>query len=503
MEILAYLLIVSAVLSILALITNPFSAASIITLPYRVTISKKGTVVDDASSRLSVRQGFLWRAFAVIKSGTHIMHTRYVHSKRSNSSDVDEVIKDIHTLRYDPNKLLLISGDHFSGLFVRNLGVFLYPVMDRSFGIDEKDWHDRQITYLQTVAYALATYAKYETLTTTIMPTSRLGATCVNFYAYPSDTLYGIFYALATTTGVESGRPYDYAEPLWDLNIGVAAKDLLIAHTHSLKGHYTRYRATVFDEKTLLIKKSVHLSGAKDITKRTCAFYDNVIFWKTTQLAMKLGIIPWDKVFLAKLKQTILDAFWLEDAGHFLEDQSEIGLKNQYYSSDWLIVLATGFLDPFKKSERVYYERTVEYIRQTAIDLPFPIKYHADTRADRQFLAVRIAVASYGGDAIWSFWGMEYIKVLYALGKTGKTAERDEYYQQALRHIDSYERAMLKYGGFPEVYDAKGALLKTRLYQSICQTSWVIGFEQVRSIRDSFIKNQAPLDSVPEPHAKP
>lgn len=463
-------------LSALALVTNPFSKVSVIALPYIARFRNGVIRVEDKSDQIVVRQGFIWRWFAVLSCGVYIVGTRYFHSPRSRSKAISGVIHDIHQLRYNPKKLLLISGDHFSGLFVRNLGVFLYPVMDTNMGLSERDWQRRQTVYLQTVAYALAIFKRQPELTTTIVSTGRNAATCVNFYAYPSDTLYGILFALATLTGHETARPYDYGSPLYKSVTGTAANDLLAANVESLRAHYENYQKQVFDERTGLIKMLVHVSGVKDITRRTCAFYDNVIFWKTTELAMKLGIVPADTDFLNRLKNKIVQTFWLADEGYFLEDLSEESIKSKYYSSDWLIVLATGFLDIQHPKERVYYERSVVHIQKTGVDWPFAIKYQNDTRANRQFLPVRIAVASYGGDSIWSFWGMEYIKVLLALGQTG----------YADYHIAAYKDAMVRYGGFPEVYDARGRLLKTRMYQSITMTSWVIGFEQVLAIRRSI-----------------
>ncbi len=137
-------------------------------------------------------------------------------------------------------------------------------------------------------------------------------------------------------------------------------------------------------------------------------------------------------------------------------------------------------MDPAKTSEQSYFTRSIEYIRKTGIDRPFPIKYQAETRAHRQFFAVRVAVASYGGDAIWSFWGMEYIKTLLLLYEH---TDQKEYLVLADEHIASYKQAMLDNGGFPEAYDKDGKLLQTPLYRSIRQTGWVIGFEQVLAMR--------------------
>jgi hypothetical protein len=478
--ILGTLVFLACAVMLAAYLTNPFNKITIIRKPFRVRDLQKGIVID-RTDRMTVRRHALWRWFAVMKCGLHILHTRYIRSPRSRAKTVQGIIDDIHKRRFRPNKLLLISGDHFSALFVRNLGVFYYPTLDARI---PDDWQNRQVVYLQTVAYALAVFAKSPIPATTIVSTRPYSATCVNFYAYPSDTVYGVLYALSTLSGIESAIPSEYGQPLHRLETSQLAKDLCQKFATTLQKLYAHYRQTAYDEQMGLISTAIHLSGAKDITRRQSSFYDNVIFWKTTQLAMKLGLITDDIAFLSVLKKRIIKTFWLEEKGYFLEDLSEEGKANTYYSSDWLIVLATGFLDITDSKERPYYERSVAYIRQHKIDLPFPLKYQADTRAHRQFLAVRLAVASYGGDAIWSFWGMEYIKVLLLLYiSTGDKS----YLRQADKHIASYETAMLENGGFPETYDPDGTLLQTPFYRSIRQTGWVIGFEQVQAMRKSIM----------------
>lgn len=460
-------------------LTNPFVRYSIVRLPYRAKLQTKIIEAIDNNQKMRVRQNIFWRLFAYYQCGIYILTTRYFSSPRASGKTVDEIIDDIHKLRYDPNKLLLISGDHFNGLFVRNLGVFYYPMLDRSIKTTTEDWQNRQVVYLQTVAFALGVFQKNPKLTTTIVSMGPYAATCINFYAYPSDSLFGILYALSTLTGIESATPHSHSQNNFTLDTKPAANILLDTYKETLEKLYADYCEHVFDESQLLIKRDVHLSGAKDITRRYSAFYDNVIFWKTTQLAMKLGLVAQDDAFLAKLKRTIVKTFWLEDDGYFLEDLSKEGLRNKYYSSDWLIVLSTGFLDITDPQERSYYERSIDYIQKNKIDQPFALKYHSDTRAHRQFFVVRMAVASYGGDAIWSFWGMEYIKTLILLGH--ETSNK-KYFADAKYHLDAYEMNMVRDNGFPETYDAKGNLLKTPFYQSIRQTGWVIGFEQARAM---------------------
>ncbi len=464
-------------------VTNPFSKFSIIRLPFRIRLDQKVHETIDRSEKLKVKNQWYWRWFAMYQSGLYILTTRYFHSPASHGKTVRSIIADIHTLRYDPNKLLLISGDHFNGLFVRNLGVFYYPMLDPSLPSTDKDWQNRQTVYLQTVAYALGVFAKSPRLTTTIVSMGPLSATCVNFYAYPSDSLFGILYALATLLGKQTAAPLHYNPKVKTLDTKIAASRLVMQYKGILSKLYDDYTATVFDETTGLIDRRIHLSGAKDITRRQSAFYDNVVYWKTTQLAMTLGIIPYDQKFLDGMKRTIIKTFWIDEKGYFLEDLSDEGKANDYYSSDWLIVLSTGFLDIFDKRESPYYVRSIAHIQKHRIDRPFAIKYQQDTRAHRQFLPVRLAVASYGGDAIWSFWGMEYIKALTLLYK--KTGD-STYKKSAKYHIEKYEQKMLEYSGFPEVYDPDGKLLQTPFYRSIRQTGWVIGFEQARAMYDAL-----------------
>lgn len=468
----------------LTYLTNPFARLSLIRLPYQVKLRAKTFEIINNNRKLRTRQNLLWRLFAYFQCGVYILTTRYLHSPRSNSQTVEEIIADIHRLRYDPSKLLLISGDHFNGLFVRNLGVFYYPMLDSAIKSSPEDWHNRQIVYLQTVAFALGVFHKNPNLTTTIVSTGPYSATCINFYAYPSDSLFGILYALAALSGIEAATPHKPSARHHQLDTKLAAKALNDEYRSTLIKLYSQYRQRVFDDDEMLIKRDVHLSGAKDITRRYSAFYDNVIFWKTTQLAMQLGLIKRDEKFLKNLQTKILGTFWLEKEGYFLEDLSSEGVKNKYYSSDWLIVLSTGFLDITDAKQRRYYSRSVDYIQKHKIDQPFALRYQPDRRSHRQFFVVRMAVASYGGDAIWSFWGMEYTKTLSLLGHY---RAKQSYFEAAKYHLDAYRKNMLRDGGFPETYDSKGKLLKTPFYQSIRQTGWVIGFEQAQTLYDNLV----------------
>jgi len=421
-----------------------------------------------------------------MKCGLHIFASRYVYSPPAKSKTISGIIDDIHALRFRPEWQYIISGDHFSMLYLRSLGIFYYAMIDPTIPSTSEDWHNRQALYLQTLAYALSVFKQHPVPTTTIVPTGRYAATCINIYHYPADTVYSILYALAVLRGDEVPSPAadGITKPIHTSETQVAAQQLLDKYRGTITELYRHYRSHVFDEEKGLIRTDVHLSGTKDITQRTCSFYDNVVFWKTIKLASELGIIPEDKAFLRALKSRILKTFWLPKEGYFLEDLSEEGRASHYYSSDWLIVLSTKFLSPANPKERGYFARSVTYIQKNQIDIPLPLQYQHETRAHRQFFIVRLVAASYGGDAIWSFWGLEYIKALLLLYQY---TQDKAYLEDADKAIVAFEERMIRDRGFAEVYDKDGRFFETRLYRSVRQTGWIIGFEQARTLRAAIV----------------
>jgi hypothetical protein len=468
-----------------AYITNPFSRFTIVKQPFTVQVVLGAFRAIDNDHKSHVAQAWWWRLFASLKIFVHILETRYVKSPRAEATTIDGIIAEIHAQRFDPNKLLLTSGDHWSGLFSRNLGVFYYPMCDPRISSNAEDWHNRQVVYMQTLAYALGVFEKRPIPVTTIVTTGVYRATCMNYWRYPSDTVYGLFFAMATLLGKQDPSPSNYAPESQPLDTVAAARILFDEYRSTLLRLYRHYRETVFDEVGMLIKRDLAICGAKDVTRRYGAFYDNVVFWKSTELAMRLGLIEADQTFLQELKQSIMKTYWLEDRGYFLEELSNTGVTQAHYSSDWLLVLITGFLDPAKPSERKYFVRSVEYIQKTGVDKPFGVKYQAESNGRNQFFLPKLAFASYQRDAIWSFWGMEYIKTLLLLYKY---AGERTYLKTAEEHIASYKNAMLRDGGYPELYGTDGTFFQTPFVRSIRMTGWVIGFEQVLAMREAVSK---------------
>lgn len=460
-------------------ITDPFHTVTIVQNPYSTSM-QHGSILLHKNFTIRVDTNPLLSFFALYKAGVHILANTYIGSHPAMGNSENQIIADIHTLRFNPTKPFLISGDHFSMLYPRNLGIFYASMLDPNTALNTSDWKNRQKIYLQTTAYALESFKNAHNVYTTIIPVGPKIVTPINIFAYPSDSLYGILYAL----DVMQNERFP-ANNKYPLQTQVAAKQLMHTYNHALQELLHVYATTAFDNKLGLIKQNIHLSSARDSVKRSSSFYDNVIYWKTNQLAQKLHIIPSDTIFLDNLKKRIIAHFWNEKNGYFLNDLS----GKITYSSDWLIAVETEFLNPENLNERAYIEKSTHYILVNNIDKPFAIKYQKDSDPSDEFVFVRYFVPSYGQNAIWSYWGMAYIQtLLYLYRTTGNTT----YLTIAGNNIAQYDENIVKYKGFPEVYNDKGEFLQNVFYKSIRQTGWVVGFEEVKWLYNQ-VSEQKPI----------
>lgn len=466
-------------------LTNPFvSKRSLFKNPYKAIIDKNTISIEKIYS-VRIRRGWHHKLFAYIHCAWQIVYYRLKRPRKTKAETIDGIIAEILHERFNPRRPYLISGDHFVEHYPRNLGVFYYPAFDGSTAISEEDWNRRQQILLQSLYFDLAVFTKAKTLSTTVVPMSRHSVSLVNIYAYPSDTLYSVLYALyALSTDNILSKLYSYkSSSEYSSLTKEAARQALNEYRDKLSEVINHYIEKIVDYRTGLLKKDLLLSGTKDITRRSQAFYDNVVFWRTLELAELLKIPYANTIDSTALKERILKSFWDKTDGIFHEDLAAEKDQKDDYSSDWLVVLFTGFLNPVKKSEREYCEKVIRYIKINKIDEPFPLKYHAENRGHRQYHLVRMFLPEYGGSAIWSFWGMEYCKLLVLMYQsTGAKT----YLEDAIKHFNSYTKNIEKFRGFPEVYDDKGELLRKGFYSSILRTGWVVNYLQVKKMLEEI-----------------
>lgn len=439
-------------------ITNPYAKWNIVQQPY-VTKVENGKISVEKKFDLTATPGKLAELIGYHKSGFLIVQNAWFGSYPAASSDAHGIIKDIHALRFDPSKPYLISGDQFSVLYPRNLGVFYNTLLDHRTAHSQQDWENRQRIYLQSALYALDAFSSARDITTTIVPMGPRSAVLTQVHpgSVASDSLYGMLYA------------FDQLQSVPKVQTAAAVKQILAERRSDLQMLLDIYRRDVQDPSTQLVTRGIHLASARDGALRDSSFYDNVVLWKTLALADKLGIQKAQLGELDTIRQKIMDIFWDEEKGYFKDDQ-----KNNEYSSDWLLALPTGFLSVEHPDDRTKLERAVAYTRQHKIDQPFPIRYTETNEDVEAPWAVKTFVPNYGGDAIWSYWGAQYIWLLAALYH--QTAN-ESYKLDAERYIQTYREKIEQARGFPETFNSKGEFLQNAVYKSIRQTGWVVQFE--------------------------
>ena len=467
-------------LGLYARLTNPFFRFTVVSDPLK-DFSFDIDLELNEKRRFVVRTRKIFKGIALFKSGWHIVVNAWSKKSTIKLNTLSEIIDTIHRLRFAPHLPFIISGDHFSMLYPRSLGIFYYSVLDPRIPSSQEDWENRQRIYAKTLLYALKVFSQSDRLATTIVPISRHSVALLNIYAYPSDTLYSILVAFENLTSSDSlEKRYPYTSPqAYTVFTQQLAEQMLERYTVTLERHWQKYTTDVIDPQTGLIKKHWLLSGTKDIARRSCAFYDNVIYWRTWQLAQNLGIAESNRSGLADLKALILDTFWVEKQHVFLEDLSEHSVERSLGSSDWLIAYQTGFLSPDIEEDCVYLEKAVNTIMNSGEDQPFGLSYHMDYRAWQPYLPVKIAAPLYASQVIWSHWGIEYIKLLAHLGQVTKNKK---YIARAQEQLAQYEKNIVTSGGYPEVYSPSGEPYKHHGYTSVHLTGWIINFEQAREM---------------------
>lgn len=453
-------------------ITNPYADISIVQQPYTTYIDK-GQIKAKKNFDLKVHSNFMARSLGYYKSGFLIAQNTFSPSRLTDKKSVNETINDIHELRFDPTKPYLISGNQFSVLYTRNLGVFYNSLLDPRTALSQTDWEHRQQIYLQSALYALDSFSGGRQLTTTIVPISprSVALTQVHPGSQPSDTLYGLLFAFQALS-----QSSEYPNESYKIKTIDTTQRILEERRSDFQMLLKLYLDQVQDPQTGMIKRHLILSGARDGVTRDSSFYDNVVLWSTLKLATDLGIQKYSPEYITELRTAIVSEYWDEQIGIFSDEYRDAG-QPAIFSADWLIAIPTGFLKSADIQDRTKLVRIVEYSEKNGLTDPLPIKYTIAKHTGQKPAAVRWFVPNYGGDVIWSYWGAEYITLLNNLARS---TQNKNYSQQAGDDIKAYDERIAQYGGFPETFKPDGTFLKTFFYKSILETGWVVQYERAR-----------------------
>lgn len=448
-------------------LSNPYARRHYFVSPYETEVDGSGNITYVEHYRLKVFTGPFANALGYYgKNCFLILQNTFFGGKPAQGATADEIIDYIHRRRFDPSHPYLISGDQFSVLYPRNLGVFYNQLLDPNTAHNPQDWEGRQRIYVQSVLVAIDGLSASADPRTTVVPIGPRHAVLTQVHpgGVGSDQVYGLFYALAqllTPAASDDGR--------YTRRTKRAAQRILRDRQTQLQYIYDCYLQKTYDPVTSLVKADLHMASARDGVVRSSSFYDNVIMYETIRLAEKLGLESSVDIDTKALKQLIEQTYWNEEAGYYNDD-----LDNPHFSSDWLIGYPAGFFDLSNKKDVSRTRRTVAYIERSGLAEPFPIKYQIAVSTHKVPFFVRHFVPSYGRDAIWSYWGAQYITLLCDM--YGVTGER-HYLNKAAEYVKKYEQCIVRDAGFAETFDSRGNFLRSGLYKSIRITGWVVQFE--------------------------
>lgn len=411
-----------------------------------------------SGKKVKLLEGFPWETIAVFLGGIQILRKRFFSEEKFPGTQKN-IIAAIHEKRFSDREKYVITGGHFSDLYVRNLGIFYADLLDNA--VAKSDLQKRQAIGIKTLTLDLQLLEQAKREPTTFTKLFGNFYMAKNIYARASDSLYAILYTLEK---LQENRATKHI-----------AEKLLEKYHKTLARLIAQYVADVFDTHTGILKKNVYLASARDGVKRESSFYDNVIFWATLTLAKKMQLTNQSQDFLNTLRKKILTTFWDTKEKIFLDDLSAHAQKQHTFCADSFIVLATGFLDIKNAADKKKLANMVAYVEKNKLDQPFPIHYTKENTKHNLHFWVRHMAMSYMGESIWSHWGMEYIKALILLDKKAK----------AKKFLKIYEQNIEKYGGYPELYDTDGNIFRTFFYKSVLHTGWVINFEKTLSLANS------------------
>jgi len=473
-------------------LSDPYFKDSKVSSPFKAEVSKDGDIHLKKGIRPHFVDNVFSRVSGYIRTGLRIPLYSLLTPEAPFPGNENQIIAAIHAQRFNPDKPYVITGSHYSDLYVRNMGVFFNALLDPRIPSTPQDWENRQRLALQTIAYDIAFIEQAGKAVTTIVPLNAHEFTGLNIYEYPSDANFAILYTLNALTDTEFiaksfpiytqqnnlKTPEEFGNISGELQTVLAGQMLLDDSREALSSSLNHYLEFAFDPELRLIKKDVFLSSARDGVKRKSAFYDNVILWATVQLADSLQIAHSPTPDREIWKQSIVEAFWDEELGIFKDDLSD--QPETQFSADSLIVTSTGFLDLKRSDERIKLQLIVAYIQAEKLDQPFPLRYSRSNHQNNMQWAVKYFAPSYMGDGIWSHWGMEYIKAELLLADL--TPSQCELASDARQHLEKYRQNIEKYGGYPELYNADGTIFTSPLVHSVLHTGWVVNYEQAKML---------------------
>jgi len=234
------------------------------------------------------------------------------------------------------------------------------------------------------------------------------------------------------------------------------AFDLIKKYKSFLNNEIKRYYVLVIDESTGLVRKDKTFSSMKDHALRQSSCYDNVITGMLSNDLHEIKILnnPFKKYDYRKI---IIDDFWNEDRGYFLDDLS----GNKIICGDANVIpFWSGLID-----DKSMLKKTINTLRKNGLDKPLPLKYAGKKYKEHEMISEEVLASGYERETAWAHVGLMYIKIVLKADK-----------KLAKEYLEQYRKKIEKYHTFIELYSPDGKPFKTLLYYADESMLWAANY---------------------------
>lgn len=334
-----------------------------------------------------------------------------IKGRKKYDGNAEDVCRQIITDCYNVEKnYFMVSPGHFNQFYMRDFGMVCEALLNLGYEEEVKS----------TLTYALTCYSDADEITTQISP----GGVPINFPYYTPESLAYLVRCLKLLNDQELLEKYKY---------------FIIRKTEEV----------VHDELdvTGLLRKDKYYSSMKDHSKRLSSCYNNCL---VAMLKKDLEYLGWpNPLENVDVKKAVKKTFW--NNSYFYEDTA----KEEVITGDANVF--AYWCDVF--TDKDMFEKSMQHMKTTKLDVPFPLKYRNDKKG--RFNFADVLVNGYEKDTVWIHLGLCYMQTLHKFQKSSELK----------KHLISYTKKVNEHQNFLEVYTSKGKPFKSLLYE--CEESMI------------------------------
>jgi hypothetical protein len=407
----------------------------------------------------------------------------------SRKLNYEMIFQKIVVKRFNPRNPYLTSGDHFSSFYPRNLGLFYKYALSPVTCTNLSDYQNRLSMYLNSLHFSLEFYEN-KSLSTTIVPIWRSVFYSCNIFREPADTLLSILLSLDYLINYKDYKHLKSTSKDWLMatdQASLKATEMLEKYKLDLYTKLLDLLAKINPDLCLIDEKFT-LSGIRDGVVRKSSFYDNVCLYKTIELALKLEIVNEEELqsyeIPKNIKKSIIQKFInnkiiLDELANKKEILNGSKMLKDCLSADFLIACSLEFFDLNEETEKDYIVNTILAFKEYGLIHKTGIQYSYNNPKNEYWL-VKLFAPSYMGKSIWSHWSTELAIVIKVCLNSENTLQREVLQEISKNITDTIYQKVIKYQGYPELYDLNENIYANWFYSSILETGWIVNYEYLR-----------------------